>query len=198
MFHLGKGFLLVRSSWVSARAESVFLLAEMGHGLHSPWDSPGQDTGAGSLSRLQGDLPNPGNPGLSRCRIVYQLSPQGKPRDILVRNQLLGHPPGRKEKNELACNVLAYLRAVWRMASVSLDLELWWKGQNSLNIRLEAPETSGSHCKVRAAGGLQTHGAPGSRRLWAKDCNRTWGVPLQVRFSGTWNLLKATAYREFK
>ena len=72
----------------------MFLLAEMGHGLHSPWDSPGQDTGAGSLSRLQGDLPNPGNPGLSRCRrIVYQLSPQGKPRDILVRNQLLGHPP---------------------------------------------------------------------------------------------------------
>ena len=30
------------------------------HGLHSPWNSPGQNTGVGSLSLLQRDLPNPG------------------------------------------------------------------------------------------------------------------------------------------
>ena len=30
------------------------------HGLHSPWNSPGQNPGVGSLSLLQGDLPNPG------------------------------------------------------------------------------------------------------------------------------------------
>ena len=30
------------------------------HRLHSPWNSPGQNTGVGSLSLLQGDLPNPG------------------------------------------------------------------------------------------------------------------------------------------
>ena len=29
------------------------------HGLYSPWNSPGQNTGVGSLS-LPGDLPNPG------------------------------------------------------------------------------------------------------------------------------------------
>ena len=28
--------------------------------LYSPWNSPGQNTGVGSLSLLQGDLPNPG------------------------------------------------------------------------------------------------------------------------------------------
>ena len=29
-------------------------------GLYSPWDSPGQNSGVGSLSLLQGNLPNPG------------------------------------------------------------------------------------------------------------------------------------------
>ena len=30
------------------------------HGLHSPWNSPGQNTAVGSLSLLQGGLRNPG------------------------------------------------------------------------------------------------------------------------------------------
>ena len=30
------------------------------HGLYSSWSSPGQNTGGGSLSFLQGNLPNPG------------------------------------------------------------------------------------------------------------------------------------------
>ena len=86
MFHLAKFFLLVWSSWVSARPESVFVLAEMSHGLYSPRDSPGQDTGVGSLSLLQGMFPTQGaNPGLPHCkRILYRLSPQGKPRISLV------------------------------------------------------------------------------------------------------------------
>ena len=46
------------------------------HGLYSPWDSPGQNTGVGSLSLLQGIFPTQGsNPGLPHCRqILYQLS----------------------------------------------------------------------------------------------------------------------------
>ena len=49
------------------------------HGLHSPWKSPGQNTGEGSLSLLQGIFPTQGsNPGLPHCRwILYQLSYQG-------------------------------------------------------------------------------------------------------------------------
>ena len=45
----------------------------------SPWDSPGQNTGVGSLSLLQGIFPTQGsNPGLPHCRqILYQLSHQG-------------------------------------------------------------------------------------------------------------------------
>ena len=48
--------------------------------LPHPWDSPGQNTGVGSLSLLQGIFPTQGsNPGLPHCRqILYQLSHKGK------------------------------------------------------------------------------------------------------------------------
>ena len=40
------------------------------HGLYSPWDSPGQKTGVGSLSLLQGIFPTQGsNPGLLHWQV---------------------------------------------------------------------------------------------------------------------------------
>ena len=50
--------------------------------LCSPWNSPGQNTGVGSLSLLQGIFPTQRlNPGLPHCRwILYQLSHKGSPR----------------------------------------------------------------------------------------------------------------------
>ena len=57
-------------------------------GLYSPWNSPGQNTGVGSLSLLQGIFPTQGlNPGLLHCRwFLYQLSyhesSQFKPHEI--------------------------------------------------------------------------------------------------------------------
>ena len=52
------------------------------HGLYSPWNSPGQNPGVGSLSLLQGIFPTQGsNPGLPHGRwILYQLSHQGNAR----------------------------------------------------------------------------------------------------------------------
>ena len=52
------------------------------HGLYSPWNSPGQNTGVGSLCLLQGIFPTQGsNPDLPHCRrILYQLSHKGSPR----------------------------------------------------------------------------------------------------------------------
>ena len=49
------------------------------HGLYSPWDSPGQNTGVGSLSLLQRIFPTQkSNWGLLNCRwILYQLNYQG-------------------------------------------------------------------------------------------------------------------------
>ena len=51
------------------------------YGLHSPRNSPGQNTGVGSLFLLQGIFPTQGlNPGLLHCRrILYQLSHKGDP-----------------------------------------------------------------------------------------------------------------------
>ena len=52
------------------------------HGLYSPWKSPDQNTGVGSVPLLQGIFPTQGsNPGLPHCRrILYQLSHKGSPR----------------------------------------------------------------------------------------------------------------------
>ena len=52
------------------------------HGLYSPWNSPGQNTGVGNLSLLQGIFPTHGsNLSLLHCRwILYHLSHQGSPR----------------------------------------------------------------------------------------------------------------------
>ena len=52
------------------------------HRLHSPWYSPGQNTGVGSRSLLQAIFPTQGsNLGLPHCgQILYQLSHKGSPR----------------------------------------------------------------------------------------------------------------------
>ena len=54
------------------------------HRLHSPWNSPGQISGVGSLSLLQQIFPTQGsNAGLLHCRwILYQLSHKGRPRTL--------------------------------------------------------------------------------------------------------------------
>ena len=61
--------------WVSESC-SVVSDSFQPHVLHSPWNSPGQNTGVSSLSLLQGILPTQGsNPGLLHFRrILYQLS----------------------------------------------------------------------------------------------------------------------------
>ena len=56
------------------------------HGLYSPWNSPGQNTGVGSLSLLQGIFPNPGIEPRSPTLQVDSLpaEPQGKPKNTGV------------------------------------------------------------------------------------------------------------------
>ena len=51
------------------------------HGLHSSWNSPGQNTRMGSLSLFQWILPTQkSNQGLLHCRwILFQLSYQESP-----------------------------------------------------------------------------------------------------------------------
>ena len=61
---------------------SVMSISLLPHGLYSPWNSLGQNTGVGSHSLLQGIFPTQGsNPTLPLCRwILYQLNHKGSPR----------------------------------------------------------------------------------------------------------------------
>ena len=58
------------------------------HGLYSPWNSPGQNTGTGSLSLLQGIFPNPG---------IEPWSPT-------LADSLPAEPQGSSVGKESACN----------------------------------------------------------------------------------------------
>ena len=71
-------YLIMKSESRSVVSDS---LRHIVHRLYSPWNSPGQNTGVGSLSLLQGIFPTLGsNPGLLHCRgILYQLSHKGRP-----------------------------------------------------------------------------------------------------------------------
>ena len=84
--------------------------------LLCPWDSPAQNTGAGSSSLLQGIFPTQGlNPGLLHCKwILYCLSHQGSLKKAgrqridnfetvvhVMNGTLLSH---EKEGNSVICN----------------------------------------------------------------------------------------------
>ena len=66
----------------SSESRSVVSDSLWPHRLYSPWNSPGQNTGVGRLSLLQGIFPTQGsNPGLPHCRrILCWLSHKGSPR----------------------------------------------------------------------------------------------------------------------
>ena len=69
--------------WIDLGSESCLVISDslQPHGLYSPWNSPGQNTGLGSLSLSQGDLLNPGIEPRSPALQVDSLpaEPPGKP-----------------------------------------------------------------------------------------------------------------------
>ena len=81
--------------------------------LYSPWTSPGQTTGVGSLSLLQGIFPTQGlNPGLLHGRrILYQLSHKGSP--------LSGERPSMEKPGMLTA--VAPPRPIWTWLTSSED-----------------------------------------------------------------------------
>ena len=82
VIHTVKGFSVVNETDIDvfvgneSDSHSVVSNSLQPHGLYSPWNYPGQKTGVGSLSLLQGS-----NPDLPHWRqILYQLSHKGSPR----------------------------------------------------------------------------------------------------------------------
>ena len=80
-----------RVLWVVVLSGSLSVVSDSlrPHGPHSAWDSPGQNTGVGSLSLLQGIFPaQRSNPGLLHCRwILYKLSHKGSPFVVLEKQK---------------------------------------------------------------------------------------------------------------
>ena len=76
-------------------------------GPYSPWNSPGQNTGVGSLSLLQGIFPTQGlNPGLPHCRqILYQLSHKGSPVNKIVSQASVINTPLKISSAQFLCPV---------------------------------------------------------------------------------------------
>ena len=58
--HLATGFAEGSALRSESESHSVVSDSLQPHGLYSPWNSPSRNTGVGSLSLLQGNLPNPG------------------------------------------------------------------------------------------------------------------------------------------
>ena len=69
------------------------------HGLYSPWNSPGQNTGESSLSLLPGIFPTQeSNPGLLHYRwILHQMSHKGSPPSYIGKSM----PDFRTSKDRL-------------------------------------------------------------------------------------------------
>ena len=61
-----------------SESQSVVSNSLQPHGRYSPWNSPGQNTGVGSLSLLQGIFPDPGieprSPALQADSLPTELS----------------------------------------------------------------------------------------------------------------------------
>ena len=84
------------------------------HRLYSPWNSPGQNTGVGRLSFLQGNLPNPGikprSPTLQADSLPAE--PQGKPKNTGVGSPSLLQgifPTQESNRGLLHCRRILYL-----------------------------------------------------------------------------------------
>ena len=79
---LGFSLNIASGKWSESESFSVMPNSLGPHGLYSPWNSLGQNTGVGSLFLLQGIFPTQGwNAGLPHCRqILYHLSHKGSPR----------------------------------------------------------------------------------------------------------------------
>ena len=86
IYWVGQKVYSITSYRKESESESLSVMSDFlwPHGLYSPWNSPGQNTGVGSLSLLQEIFPNQGsNPGLPHWwRILYQLCHQGSPRTL--------------------------------------------------------------------------------------------------------------------
>ena len=138
----GRGLQGIWSACQKVKSESCSVVSDSWrlHGLYSPRNSSGQDTGVGSLSLLQGIFPTQGlNPGLPHCRpILYQLSYKGSPQLVGgVCNSLGSVSP--QQKFEAMDGPVLQLRFIWQTKeNTSWRREGWLTQKMQREVRPEA------------------------------------------------------------
>ena len=93
-----------------SESRSVVSNSMQPHGLCSPWNSSGQNTGVGSQSLLQGIFPTQGsNPGLPHCKqILYQMSHKGSLRILEWVAYLFSRRSSPSNQDLLDCRQILY------------------------------------------------------------------------------------------
>ena len=125
------GITIIFMNQTTLESESESHLVESNslgsHQLYSPWNSPGQNTGLGSLSLLQGIFLTQGlNSGLPHCRDSLPAVPQGKPRNTGESSLSLSRGSSRPRNwTWVSC-----------IAGVSLPTELQGKPHKPSHIRV--------------------------------------------------------------
>ena len=97
------------------------------HGLYSSWNSPGQNSGVGSLSLLQGIFPTHGsNPGLPNWRqILYQVSHKGNPTTLKgVANPFSSESSWPRNQTAVSCIAGGFFTN-WASGKSALFYEVW-------------------------------------------------------------------------
>ena len=145
------------------------------HGLYSPWNSPGQNTGVGRHSLLQGIVPTQGSsPGLPHCRpILYQLNHQGNPR---ILEWVVFPPPGDlrdpgMESHLLHYRWILYLWATGEAQAGEEDDRGWDGWMASLTQWTWVWASSRSWWWTGKPGVLQSMGSQRVRHDWATELN---------------------------
>ena len=115
----------------------------------SPWNSPGQNTGVGSLSLLQGIFPTQGsNPGLPDWRrSLYELSHQGSPRIlewVACPFSSGSSPPKESNQGLLHCRSILYQLSYQRKKNLARNAgdagsNLGRGTQSSLSVQQLSP-----------------------------------------------------------
>ena len=94
------------NTFIPSESHSVGSDSLWPHGLYNPWNSPGQNTGVGSCSLLQGTFPTQGsNPGVPICRqILYPLWHKGSPRILKwVAYPFSSRSSQSRNRNRVSC-----------------------------------------------------------------------------------------------
>ena len=145
--------------WKSLSHDRLFPL----HGLYSLWNSPGQNTGAGNHSFLQGDLPNPG---------IEPRSP------TLQADSLPFEPPGKPKNTGVGC--LSLLQQVFPTQESNQGL---LHGRWILNQLSYEGKIKGKRNRILGdySWRFQTEGKKGKKKMGAYLWKLIWGTKWVIK-----------------